>query len=571
MVKKPQNKDFFIWETHGIHVGTAVDPIKHGINQIEFAVNRAIELGFPGITFIIHTPRLTKFRYQSEINTDIKFIRGDTAYFNYAHKMESIKKKYKGKIQIRYGIELEWLGEDLGRQWNRSKIFQVHGVDFVIGSVHFSNEGLPYDGSREETDKLIQLRGGLENYWHGYIEEMIEMIDAYWDMLHIVGHLDLPKIFAPMPKALFDLEHSSHFLARRLRTLLEMISDYNFAIDLNTSGLRKGCGIFPEMAILEYANKLGIQIGIGTDAHFIDEIGQDYHKAVTTARKAGYKYYVSFSKGIHEKRPFSNKELKCFQIINLGIEILNNRFTAKKRLELPRFSFGGDFRVMQKDFIDATTLGDYNAVRVRKEEKSVTLSSETPKLENKEFTYLFSHHTDIPGTLSILFNTLASEGINVETAYLNSLDDGTATAYLTCSAEDDKIREAVEFIQGTASTRFFKIEYGKKLKLPAYKKAPVYILEVDGVDLAIAVTRQMLLTVHNNRPGVLLILLSALASRNINIKDLQLGSRGDKGFAILGLEGDQKDVAEVITKLGPQFYEVSHFILSSIDDILWPV
>ncbi len=60
----------FIWETHGIHVGTGADHVKHGIDDLDAVVERAIRLGFPSLTFIIHTPRLTRFRYASERATD---------------------------------------------------------------------------------------------------------------------------------------------------------------------------------------------------------------------------------------------------------------------------------------------------------------------------------------------------------------------------------------------------------------------------------------------------------------------------------------------------------------------
>jgi len=77
----------FIWETHGIHVGTGADHVKHGIDDLESLVERSIGLGFPSLTFIIHTPRLTRFRYSSERATNVKFIRGDASYFDYAHRM----------------------------------------------------------------------------------------------------------------------------------------------------------------------------------------------------------------------------------------------------------------------------------------------------------------------------------------------------------------------------------------------------------------------------------------------------------------------------------------------------
>ncbi len=593
------NNTLFIWETHGLHVGTGRDHVKHGIDDEEQVIENAIKLGSASITFVIHTPRLTSFRYQSERDTEIKFIRGDSSYSRYARRMEMLKEKFRGRIAIRFGIELEWMGSGLGLQWSRSKLFQAHGTDFVIGSNHFSPEKIPYDGSKEDTNRLIRLRGGIEPFWAGYLDEMIEMVDVSRDMIQVVGHLDLPKIYAPVPEAMKDIEHSSHYLARRVCTLLEMISDLSLALDLNMAGLRKGCGVFPDPHILKQACRLGIPIAIGTDAHTLAEIGKENQTVLRQAREAGYKYYVSFSRGIPEKRPLNRGEDWPFKILNLGTEMLKRRFERERRLEMPRYSFGGTFKCLQEDFPDSASLGSFNAIRVRRDDRSVTLSDRLPdpvsasglspadgSREGKvganplaggispavnsgpELTCLYSHHTDTPGTLSILFNTLASEEINVDTAYLNSLADGTATAFLTLSGPAERIKEAADFVMGTASDRFFRIDPEVNNDLPRVKKARVYLLEVDGVYLPIPISRQMIITVHNNRPGVLLILLSALASRNVNVLDLQLGERGDRGFAVLGVEGDENEISAVLPRLGPQYYEASQIVLNSFEKII---
>lgn len=562
----PGREPFFLWETHGIHVGTGEDHVKHGIDNLEQVVERALSLGLPALSFVIHTPRLTSFRYGSERATEVKFIRGDSSYFTFTRRMEALKERYRGRIAIRSGVELEWLGSGLGLQWSRAKLFQAYGVDFVIGSVHFSPEGIPYDGSKEETERLILLRGGPEAFWAAYLDEVIEMVDAFREMIHVVGHLDLPKLFTPLPEALRDLERGSP-LASRACTLLEMVSDFNLALDLNLSGLRKGCGIYPHAALLKRACRLGIPLAVGTDTHSLEEIGQGFREGLEAARGAGYRSYVSFSRGILENRSLNSRSDRSYRLLNLGIEMLDLRFEPKRRLEVPKFSFGGRFGSLSADFPDSVSLGGFQALRLRRDDRSLTLSDEPPENGREEITCLFSHHQDIPGTLSVLFNTLASEEINVETAFLSSLADGTATAYLTLSGPVERVREASEFVLGTASDRFFRIEPELKARLPGFKQAPAYLLEVDGVSLPIPISRQMIVTVHDNRPGVLLILLSALASRNVNVLDLQLGRRGDRGFAVLGVEGDAREVSAILPRLGPQFREASHILLKSFEDL----
>ncbi len=207
----------FVWETHGVHLGTATDHVKHGIDAPRETVEEAIRKGHPSIAFVMHTPRLTRFRYDSERRTDLKFVRGERAYLGYARHIERLRGEYGRRIDIRFGVELEWLGAGLGLAWSRSKLFQALGADFVIGSVHFAREGVAYDGSAQETGRLIQMRGGIDGLWAGYLDEVMEMVDCGSELIHVVGHLDLPKLYAPAPGSWSDLDKPGDALSRRLQ------------------------------------------------------------------------------------------------------------------------------------------------------------------------------------------------------------------------------------------------------------------------------------------------------------------------------------------------------------------
>jgi len=549
----------FVWETHGIHAGTEKDYVKHGIDKLEDIVDKALEANHPSITFIIHSPRLTNFRYSAEKNTNIKFIRGNRSYINYPKRIANLRNKYKGQINIKFGVELEWMGDDLGLQWSRSKIFQAEDADFVIGSVHFAPEGLPYDGSKEEALELLKIRGSLEAYWGGYFNEMIEMIEHFGDMIQVIGHIDLPKLNVDVPEVLKNFESSSHPLANKFRTLLEVIADRDLALDVNMAGDFKGVGIYPTQDILKRAFKLKIPICIGTDTHDVKYYGYKFNESLQYVYESGYKHYVSFSKLIPEKRTiFDDHDLKVkYTILNKGIELLNQRLHNKNRRIIPDFSFGGSFSEFLDIYKNATGMGDYNAIRIRKANKSITVSNETPEPESHKVKGLFSKHVDIPGVISSLFNTLASEGVNVETARLKSNNDGTAVAFLTLEEDNGNIKSAIDFISGTDKEIFKVLQYKEEADLPNFYEKGVYLLEMDGVELKLALSEKVILTKHHNAPGVLLILLSALASKNINIIDLRLGKRNKIGYSALAVDGDKNVINNLLNKLGDQYYEAN--------------
>ncbi|MCK5816072.1 MAG: histidinol-phosphatase HisJ family protein [Flavobacteriaceae bacterium] len=549
----------FIWETHGIHAGTEQDHVKHGIDKLEDIVDKAIEANHPSITFVIHSPRLTNFRYTAERDTNVKFIRGNQSYLNYPKRIANLRKKYEGKINIKYGVELEWMGDDLGLQWSRSKIFQAEDADYVIGSVHFAPEGLPYDGSKEEALELLKLRGSLEAYWDGYFNETIQMIEGFGDLIQIIGHIDLPKLNVDMPEALVNFETSSHPLANKFRTLLEMIADRNLSLDVNMAGKFKGVGVYPVQNILKRAYELQIPVCVGTDTHHVRYYGVNFKESLEYIQEAGYEDYVSYSKLIPEKRTiFDDHDLKVkYTVLNKGIELLNQRLNSDQRKIIPDFSFGGDFLEFADVYKNATGMGDYNAIRIRKSDKSITVTNETPKVSNQKVNGLFSEHLDSPGVISSLFNTLASEGINVETARLKSNHDGTAVAFLSIEKDNGNVRNAIDFINGTDTGLFKNLTYKENAVLPNYYSEGVYLMEMDGVELKLALSKKVIITKHNNAPGVLLILLSALASKQINIIDFRLGSLNKVGYSALAVEGDNNTINNLLSNLGDQYYEAN--------------
>lgn len=549
----------FIWETHGIHAGTEQDHVKHGIDKLEDIVDKAIEAGNPSITFIIHSPRLTNFRYTAERDTNVKFIRGNKSYLNYPKRIADLRIKYEGQINIKYGVELEWMGPELGLQWSRSKIFQAEDADYVIGSVHFAPEGLPYDGSKEEAQELLKLRGSLEAYWGGYFDEMTQMIECFGDMIQIIGHIDLPKLNVDMPEALVNFETSAHPLANKFRTLLELIADRNLSLDVNMAGEFKGVGVYPIQSILRRANQLQIPVCVGTDTHHVRYYGLNYKESLAYIQQAGYENYVSYSKLIPENRTiYDDHDLKVkYTVLNKGIELLNQRLDDTQRRIIPDFSFGGSFSEFVDLYRGATGMGDYNAIRIRKWGKSITVTDQIPKNTQTIVNGLFSEHLDAPGVISSLFNTLASEGINVETARLKSNKDGTAVAFLSIANSDGKVQSAIDFIKGTDTGLFKNLTYEENAAMPNYYGKGVYLLEMDGIKLNLALSEKVILTKHENAAGVLLILLSALSSKNINIIDLRLGNLNKVGYSALAVNGDSNVIRALLAKLGSQYYEAN--------------
>jgi histidinol-phosphatase (PHP family) len=362
-----------------------------------------------------------------------------------------------------------------------------------------------------------------------------------------------------MPEALVNFETSSHPLANKFRTLLELIADRNLSLDVNMAGKFKGVGVYPIQSILRRANELQIPVCVGTDTHHVRYYGLNYKESLEYIKEAGYESYVSYSKLIPENRTiYDDHDLKVkYTVLNKGIELLNQRLNESERRIIPDFSFGGSFSEFVDLYKNSTGMGDYNAIRIRKWGKSITVTNEIPKNSKRIVNGLFSEHLDEPGVISSLFNTLASEGINVETARLKSNKDGTAVAFLSIDSDNGNVKSAIDFINGTHNELFTELTYKENAVLPNYYDEGVYLLEIDGVNINLSLTNKVILTKHHNAPGVLLILLSALASKHINIIDLRLGKRNDTGYSAIAVDGDSNIIKNLLNKLGDQYYEAN--------------
>ena len=104
---------------------------------------------------------------------------------------------------------------------------------------------------------------------------------------------------------------------------------------------------------------------------------------------------------------------------------------------------------------------------------------------------------------------------------------------------------------------FKKLTYKEDAILPNYYRKGVYLMEIDGVELKLALSQKVIVTKHHNAPGVLLILLSALASKSINIIDFRLGKLNKVGYSALAVKGDTNEIKNLLSKLGEQYYEAN--------------
>jgi len=232
----------------------------HATGTTEEYIQRAIELKIDIFGFSEHAPMNFDEKYRLKIE-DKEFYENDVL---------TLKEKYKNNIDILLGYEVDYLkGDYILPEVINSK------VDYLIGSVHFINDGWGFDNP----EFIGQYKNkDINTIWEDYFEAITNMVKcAQFD---IVGHLDLIKVFKFLPtKDIKTIAYST----------LKEIKKSNMVVEINSAGYRKPIGEqYPSKELLELCYELNIPITFSSDAHSVEQVGLNYQKSSSLAKEIGY-------------------------------------------------------------------------------------------------------------------------------------------------------------------------------------------------------------------------------------------------------------------------------------------
>lgn len=205
------------------------------------------------------------------------FYRPD-AYFA---ELARCQKVFAGRLTIRAGIEI---GESHRYPERVRPVLGAHPYDFVLGSVHWIGDEMPFGNQYFATHEKHPT-------FAGYFGEMVEM--AASGEFDVVAHLDMPKregtaVWGPFdPRAYGD----------EIRQILRRLIDRGKGIEINTSGWRRpNVECCPDPLILAWYHELGGEVlTIGSDAHGPEHVALFRERALDVARAAGLRWLTTFT------------------------------------------------------------------------------------------------------------------------------------------------------------------------------------------------------------------------------------------------------------------------------------
>ncbi len=250
-----------------------------GNGKPEEYVLSAIEKGFRVIGFSSHAPTPITLDWTLK-NENLNL---------YFETINSLKKKYKEKIEIYLGLEFDYYEE----KKYQALYFQTKDkLDFNISSVHFL-----YD-NRKQIFYIID--GKIESYIDAlknlYNENVMNFVSAYYELERkmileyqpdIVAHMDLIK---KNNKGGHFFSEKERWYKKQVLYTLDVISKSSSILEINTGGIARGSinDFYPSEWLFKECYKRNIPVIINSDCHTPSKIDTYFNEAKNALKKAGY-------------------------------------------------------------------------------------------------------------------------------------------------------------------------------------------------------------------------------------------------------------------------------------------
>lgn len=248
-----------------------------GKNTAEEMILSAIQKGFTLLGFSSHS----MLPYTSDWHIPVE------KHEDYVKTIHSLKEKYKDKIEILCGFEVDYIP---GQSMPEKSHFLPLVPDYIIGSVHYTSSvetGYTVDDSTENVKK------GLEEIYKNKGKELVcQYFDLQRQMIRkgdfeIWGHADLIRKRNGILK-FFNEEDS--WYKNELKETVKVAAKKGLVAEINTGAIARKAmdDVYPSKYFLELMYQEKIPVCVNSDSHDISSIDCAFDRAYTIARNAGY-------------------------------------------------------------------------------------------------------------------------------------------------------------------------------------------------------------------------------------------------------------------------------------------
>ena len=206
-----------------------------------------------------------------------------------AEKLAAARAAHELPMEVRLGLELAEAQYDPTRA---ARLAADPALDFVLGSMHILPEAgdfyfLPYTNEKQ-----------CDSYFDMYLEQLQQV--AAQDFYDVLAHLGYARRY--MWRAGVDADLHLAKFGDRVEQLLRTVIDKGKGLEINCSGIRDGCGPFPNLEILRLYRQMGGEIiTVGSDAHRPEDAAKGVAAGYEVLKSCGFDYVCVFR---HRKPEF---------------------------------------------------------------------------------------------------------------------------------------------------------------------------------------------------------------------------------------------------------------------------
>ncbi len=188
------------------------------------------------------------------------------------------REKYAGQLELIFGIEV---GQPHLREKEAHEFIEKYGMEFVISSIHNLDHVPDYIflNYKEIPQPMI------DHLYERYVRELCGA--AKFKGAHTLAHITYPARYINRDGRDIDITRFYDLY----KDLFEIMKSCGIALELNTSGIRKGYGMSPNEGLLRlYRECGGEMVSCGSDAHIFGDVGADVEDCVQLLDSLGFKY-----------------------------------------------------------------------------------------------------------------------------------------------------------------------------------------------------------------------------------------------------------------------------------------
>lgn len=231
-----------------------------GKNTPEEMIKAAIEKGFTHLGFSGHA--YTSF--------DLSWCMSREKTKAYKNEILRLKDKYKNKISIYLGLEMDYYSEE-----------NLADYDYIIGSVHYVEKNGVYYPVDESKEKLLNA---VNDAWNG---DIYAFIDDYYSLVKnlpkrfdfdIAGHIDLVTKFNENEKM---FKESCEQYRNSAYSAIDELMSCGRVFEINTGAIARGyrTNPYPSSLLLSRIKNGNGKVIINSDAHSVDGLDFAFDKA----------------------------------------------------------------------------------------------------------------------------------------------------------------------------------------------------------------------------------------------------------------------------------------------------